>query len=860
MTNRNTYMQRLLYTLLALIIGTACGAAKDGGGRMVNLTLKDEPLPSALKKIERQGGKSILFTYEETERYRVTAAIKGKTQAEALGMVLGGKPFSYVERDIYFVVQYVPDKKEEVSVKGRVADSRGHPLAFATVVMLDKGTGRYVTGCVTTADGTFTLPSLPPQPCLLKVSFVGCKTAVVACRRNNYIRLDDDALRLESVTVKGERPLIEYKGGSILANVKGTPLSRFGSAAEMITHLPFVTNSDGSLSVIGRGAVDVYINNRKVRNADDLTTLRADEILSAEIIMNPGARYPGTTGAVIRLKTLKAQGEGLSVSTFGEWNQAIKSSFNEAVKLNYRKGGLDVFAIAHTAHGRSEFSTYRENRLDTQDGWRTVTNGTQNARNAFFDGSAGFNYEPDQRQSLGMRYATYRTIGRRTSYAQSTTEVYAGGEKTEEYETESRITGKNGWNHSLNAYYTGTFGRWGIDFNADYYGNSGYDGDDITTTGDNGAASYNDISSSMYAAKLTLSAEFGKSSVAVGTEETFTDRRDRFMQSGYSADADDHLRQSYYSAFADYAARLGRFSLRAGLRYEHQRTRYYQYGSLVADQSPTYDFLMPSASISYGHGDWGCTLAYRQSKYSPSYVMLASLVMYSNKYFYKGGNPNLAPQEHHRLTLDGGWRWILVNAWFDYVKNMYTTHYRPYDEAGHPGVLLETMATIPDTYTYGAAVSMTPKIGLWQPNLQVIVSWYDSHAEPIGITQHWKRPKTELSLDNSFTFNHGWFANLYGYYSFYTKQSYAVNKAYGYVNLRIEKSLLKDDALKIAVGLQDAFDSKNQPFIIYGDKSYSDSRILDNSRCIYLSVNYTFNATKSKYKGKGAGQEEKKRL
>ena len=101
------------------------------------------------------------------------------------------------------------------------------------------------------------------------------------------------------------------------------------------------------------------------------------------------------------------------------------------------------------------------------------------------------------------------------------------------------------------------------------------------------AASVNDVSNRLYAVKLVLSRQIGKGQLSVGTEETFTDRRDRFTQSGFSADADDHLRQSYYSAFADYGITLGRFSLLAGLRYEHQRTKYFEAGVLNSGQSPT---------------------------------------------------------------------------------------------------------------------------------------------------------------------------------------------------------------------------------------------------------------------------------
>ena len=70
-----------------------------------SLELKNESLPEALKQIEKKGGKSILFTYNGTESYRVTASIHEKTECEAIDIVLKGKPFVSVEREEYFVVQ-----------------------------------------------------------------------------------------------------------------------------------------------------------------------------------------------------------------------------------------------------------------------------------------------------------------------------------------------------------------------------------------------------------------------------------------------------------------------------------------------------------------------------------------------------------------------------------------------------------------------------------------------------------------------------------------------------------------------------------------------------------------------------------
>lgn len=166
--------KRLVAALLAAFC-MAVGAQAAGKGGLVTLTLTDEPLPQALKLIEQQGGKSILFTYKETERHRVTMAVKGATEAEAIAAALRGKPFLYIERSGYFVVQYSRKGVKDDGVRGRVTDKDGRPMGFANVVMLRGRDSSYVAGCVTEADGTFAFPSMPSTPCLLKVSFVAAR-------------------------------------------------------------------------------------------------------------------------------------------------------------------------------------------------------------------------------------------------------------------------------------------------------------------------------------------------------------------------------------------------------------------------------------------------------------------------------------------------------------------------------------------------------------------------------------------------------------------------------------------------------------------------------------------------------------
>ena len=125
-------MKRMTSLIVCLVLSISIYAQAKG----MTFLFQNETLTAVLKKIERAGEKNILFAYQETDRYKVTATIRGKRQKEALDIVLHGKPFSFVEHSTYFAVQYTGKVVKMEEVKGKVLDENHHPLPFANVVMV----------------------------------------------------------------------------------------------------------------------------------------------------------------------------------------------------------------------------------------------------------------------------------------------------------------------------------------------------------------------------------------------------------------------------------------------------------------------------------------------------------------------------------------------------------------------------------------------------------------------------------------------------------------------------------------------------------------------------------------------------
>lgn len=218
--------------------------------RQFSIELKDKPLPAALKLIEKEGGKNIIFSYNETESYRVTASIRQKTELEAIGTVLNGTPFISKEREEYFVIQKKGKNVPTTEIRGQVTNEKNEPLPYSNVLLLTPGDSTFVNGCVTREDGSFLMIAEEGIPYLIRVSYIGYKTEVQPYHPTPTFHLLPDTQLMQEVTISARRPMIEVGPNGLKANVAGTSLARMGSAAEMLPHLPFVTGRNGEYNVM----------------------------------------------------------------------------------------------------------------------------------------------------------------------------------------------------------------------------------------------------------------------------------------------------------------------------------------------------------------------------------------------------------------------------------------------------------------------------------------------------------------------------------------------------------------------------------------------------------------------------------
>ena len=197
-------------------------------------------------------------------------------------------------------------------VTGTIVDNNGEPMGFVNVVLLSAADSTFVQGATSDDDGRFNIVT-PETGGILKISSVGYETMYINThdfRDGILIKMKEDAQMLNEVTVRSQLPKTKLTGTSMVTAIQGSVLEKSGTAKEMLAKVPGMTQRGDDLEVLGKGAPIYYINGRKVSDQDELKRLRSEEIREVEVITNPGAQYDATVSAVVRIKTIRRQGNG----------------------------------------------------------------------------------------------------------------------------------------------------------------------------------------------------------------------------------------------------------------------------------------------------------------------------------------------------------------------------------------------------------------------------------------------------------------------------------------------------------------------------------------------------------------------
>ena len=749
------------------------------------------------------------------------------------------------------------------NISGRVIDEQVKPMPFANVVLVSRADSAFIAGTMTKDDGTFSI-STDIQDGLLKVTSVGYTTKYLDARTGNVgdIQMQPDTKELGEVVVKGERPQYKMTTGGMTVDIQNSLLKDVGTADDVLSMLPQVQGGDGNFTVFAKGTPEIYINNKKVQNARELKRLKSTDIKSVDVITSPGAKYNAEVGAVIRIKTKKRQGDGISMEASSQVKYNEKWTTYDDATVKYRTGGLEVFGnMMINNDNHSEDNTITTDIRANGNHVNIVQACPSNFWYTMLGGQIGASYDFNDDNSIGFSYTLSGSLyGRGTAQTQQTITRNNAPEGIVDQFIEMNINDRP--QHEANIYYVGKAGKLGIDFNGSWIWEKNMRDqasfEHSLQLADRTVTTYNENRNHMLAGKLVLTYPIWKGELSAGTEMSRSNSHGIYSNvEQVMAPSNDEIKESNVAGFAEYKLKLGDWSLNGGLRYETVTSDYYSFGQYQTEPSRKYHDLFPNLSVGWQKNKWGIQLGYNTRISRPNYQALNSNVQYDNRYEYEGGNPLLRPTIKQNLDLNVTYSWLNFTAGYSYNKDLRLNFGSLYQEGTE--ITIWTNRNFDKFESFNTSLTASPKFGFYSPTLTLSYWQQNFDTQANGLATKLNKPEWQINFRNWFTINKTTKAMLYLHYS--TSYDYGFNhNAHEFnINARVQKTFL-DGNLTVALFANDIFRNLRERWTGYYPVSTMAKDAYVYTQNVGVSLTYNFNATNSKYKGTGAGNEEKKRL
>lgn len=763
------------------------------------------------------------------------------------------------------------------SVRGTVLDENESPLEFATVAIIALPDSTICGGGMTDEAGVFDIVT-PEDASLVQVSMIGynmVEMPLSAFSSAVTIRLRPDSEMLEGAVVSAQLPRTEIKGDAVVTNIAGSVLEHSGNALDVLAKVPGMISTSNGLQVLGRGTPIFYINGRKVTDDSELRNLMSEDIKSIDVVSNPGALYGGDVRSVVRIRTVKRQGEGFSFALTSQAKQHIYTCKDfepswSVLDLNYRVKGWDFFGkVIYWDNRNYQFSdfdggTYINNVSHFQKGIIEYT-----SHRGGMQYTAGANWQINENHSLGFR------INRdRNNFGVGDTmfdnDVLVDDIVTDHLHSFSRAVDPYNGQWTGNLYYDGNVGKLNINFNADFVNGK------VRTDTETAESSLIDparISSSaisyttMGAGKLVLSYPIGKGTLQAGAEETYVTAGQEYkITKAEIPSSDATLSENTIAGFAQYSIMLPIGQLSAGLRYEHVDMNYNDLLTPKNSLERHQDNWFPSLNFATAIGPVNLSLSYTGKTVRPGYHMLSNEIMYDNRYIYQSGDPKLLNEKRQTLSFNANWKWLTLVSNYERVDNRFVQWASAYNDEG-VAMLKYANLGFP-ARNLSVYLNAAPSIGVWYPRFTVglqkqflKLTVEDERASGGKREINLDKPMYFAQLNNAFRFKHSWLVEAnYQYISPMVQDIHEILHPLQSLEISVQKSFLKDDALTFRLSWTDALNGNIvDTFTDYG--SYTIRQTNDNRQPgILLRVSYRFNSASNKYKGTGAGQDAKSRM
>ena len=755
----------------------------------------------------------------------------------------------------------------QTTFRGTLVNPDQKPVSDANIILMSLPDSTLVKGVISNGHGSFEL--LNPansKKVLIKITHLEYQEEVLSPTSSNLgtIVLIPTSNELDAMVVTARRrPILEQKGTRISTNVAQSTLQKLPTTDMLLNFLPGVSTSytGGGFEVFGKGNPIFYINNRRVRNLDEVYQLSPKDIERIEMETQPGAAFDNTVGAVIYIILKKKPGDGLSGAAENTFYFFKKGIMDETwLSLNYRKGKTDWFtSISNDNHfNQEDYNVAQDLQVFTQNNqWRVLNDETRQNQHKNIKTKIGFAHEFSEEHSLGMsiRGSIIPFSGHNFSTQETTTYknqllTAQGRNEYDQFEQDKKL--------SVNAYYEGKLTDvLKMQTDVDYIGLRSDNTSDIVehnllNTTSRNVHTHSDVISNWWGLKTTFFQQLGKGTLGYGVEVSNLHRTENYQDNVLSA-FNVKNNETRSDAFLSFSFPIKKVNLKLGTRYEYADFDYYENEQKSEAKSKTYRDWLPNVSVAFPWEKTQITFSYARKIKRPAFHDLSDYNSYVSSFLYNRGNPYIIPQltdEWNTLATYGP-----VSASVTY-SHIHKGIYADYQLSSINSDAVEKILRNYDDFSLlKCALNAQKQIGKWMPKLTL------SYEKPFADKVFYKSEGFfSVEWMNQITPSENWlFLVMLLYKSKGSMQEAYIYKPVSGVFVGAVRTFFHQSLSVYAVA-SDFYNGLNRhdriqnPYI-----SNSTARNYSNFS-FKIGISYNFNTTQSKYKGKEISEEENNRM
>ena len=703
-----------------------------------------------------------------------------------------------------------------------------------------------------------------------------------------FLKHVDKSLAL--VTVVAKKPFIERKLDRTIINVESSITSAGSTAMEVLEKSPGVAvDKDGKISLKGKQGVIVLIDGKQTyMGAQDLAnylqSMPASNLEQIELLPNPSAKYDASgNSGVINIKTKRNKQKGFNGSikntlAFGKYPRTFNT-----LNLNYKNGKFNVFSSIGVNY-RKNFQVLTINRKYMDN------NGTTNA---IFDQSADFiktNYNKTARlgvdffaskkTTIGVLATGYLTNG--TQDGTNTSFLKDGAGTVNSILSSTNEEKKNFKNGGLNVNLRHTFDSTGREISVDidalkyksmqhqFFNSQNYTPLWVKQSSEDLKADL-PATINVYSAKVDYVQPFKnglKMETGIKTSFVNTDNLAGYFNIINDVTQVDNEKTNHFkyneninAGYVNFSKEYKKWSLQTGLRLENTNYKGNQFGNPIkADSSfkKSYTGLFPTMFAGYklnSKNEFGFSYGRRISR--PDYESLNPFIFFIDKYTYEAGNPFLKPMYANVFELSHTYnKFLTSNLNYTHSKDMFNEYF---EQSGYATIVKEN--NYGNIYDISLSLNAEIKPAKWWTLMPYAEFNYNAvNSQLNGFTLKTNGTGFNTNMNNQFTFNKGWSAELSGFYrSKMNRGQFNIGEV-KQLSTGVSKQILKKKG-SVKFYLSDIFNSGNQKGVINIQNTVASFTQRRDNRTAGVTFNYKFGKPlKMQQRKSGGASAEESRI